>query len=444
MARRGREEDQVEGQDEEFLFHLNRGSELLSQGDADGARTALERALELRPRDAKVLGLLGQAHYRLAKYDDAIVAWQRLVDENPAEPAARVNLGLAFLRAKRQSQATRQLEIAIDLNPDHKKAMGYLGLALLESGDPLRAREWFVKAGSDQMVARCDQVMAGAPATGQAPAAAAGGSPEVDLPVEVEVEDVGPMPGPAPLATVPVAAAGGAPVRRMAPAPAPGGAASEIAAFAAARMVSAGGGATFVVAGDTLAVQVRPAVRVRLIGLLAMRGAVEAEPEVKRFRGRQTEKPFGEASAQLHRVRGDGVLLFARGARCFTPLRLGDAAFFREESVFGIEDPVAFENGRVPSTGAGELNLVHVRGQGTVLVVSSGEPQALQVSPDAPLRLPVAALVGWIGSLTPRLVGLIEGGPADVLGVELSGDGKVLVDPSAVAPGPAEPEEAAR
>ena len=44
----------------------------------------------------------------------------------------------------------------------------------------------------------------------------------------------------------------------------------------------------------------------------------------------------------------------------------------------------------------------------------------------------MAALVGWIGTLTPRLVALLEGGPSDVLGVELSGEGRVLVDPAAV------------
>jgi Flp pilus assembly protein TadD len=59
MARRGRD-DEVEGLDEEFLFHLNRGSELMGRGETDGARVALERALELRTKDAKVLGLLGQ------------------------------------------------------------------------------------------------------------------------------------------------------------------------------------------------------------------------------------------------------------------------------------------------------------------------------------------------------------------------------------------------
>ena len=85
----------MEGLDEEFLFHLNRGSELLVRGEAEPARASLERALELRPKDVKVLGLLGQAYYRLSRFDDAAKVWQRLVDDNPVEPSARVNLGLA-------------------------------------------------------------------------------------------------------------------------------------------------------------------------------------------------------------------------------------------------------------------------------------------------------------------------------------------------------------
>ncbi len=168
--------DEVEGLDEEFLFHLNRGSELLTRGDLEPARASLERALELRPKDAKALGLLGQACYRLSRFDDAARCWQRLVDDNPVEPAARVNLGLASLKAKRYADAVKQLEIALDLNPDHRKAMGYLGLAYLESGNVEAARGWFERAGSEQMVARCDALLAEPPRAEEAPAAEASGA----------------------------------------------------------------------------------------------------------------------------------------------------------------------------------------------------------------------------------------------------------------------------
>lgn len=467
MARRG-ERDEVEGLDEEFLFHLNRGSDLLARGDALGARGALEKALELRARDPKVLGLLGQACYRLGKYDDAIVAWQRLVDENPAEPSARVNLGLAFLRARRQSQAIRQLEIALDLNPDHKKAMGYLGLALLESGDPLRAREWFVRAGSDQMVARCDEALGQARPDERAAEGPTSGPAAEPLDADVPIDDAGPLPEPEPEPQAPVvlqgvpepvaegeaAAAGAGHPERPSAAPLASSASSadagagagaggahvdaalpDLDAFAAAQRLVEPEAAPFGVGAGLVTVRVRPAVRVRLAGLLALRGSAEAEPEVKRFRGRPTEKPFGVGAARFHRVRGDATLLFAAGARRFTPLELGDAAFLREEALFAMDDELAFENGRVPSAGAEELNLVHLRGRGAVLLATAGPPRTLEVRPGAPLRLPLEALVGWVGALTPRLCALVEGGPVEVVGVELSGEGRVLLDPGAAESG---------
>jgi hypothetical protein len=51
---------------------------------------------------------------------------------------------------------------------------------------------------------------------------------------------------------------------------------------------------------------------------------------------------------------------------------------------------------------------------------------------DAPLRIPLAALVGWIGGLTPRVCPLLEDsdGPP-VAAVELTGEGRVLADPAA-------------
>jgi uncharacterized protein (AIM24 family) len=406
--------DEVEGIDEEFLFHLNRGSELLVRGEADPAKASLERALELRSKDAKVLGLLGQAYYKLSRFDDAARVWKRLVDDNPVEPGARVNLGLAFLKARRHPDAVKQLEIALDLNPDHKKAMGYLGLALLESGNLTRARDWFKKAGSDQMVARCDELIAGR--AGPAPARAA--PPE---PAEA-VEEA--QAAPEPVRTPPPGA-----VAAHRPA-APG---EALAAWAAARVVQASGAETFTIAGSTLAVAVRGEVRVRLDGLFATQGRVAIASEMKRFRGRATDKPFGDGAARMHRVAGDGVLLFRTAGRRFTALDLGpEAVYLREEALFGFESGIAFENGRVPSSISAELHLVHLRGRGRFLLATEGEPVTLDVAADAPLKVPLASLVGWVGTLTPRVCALVEdAGAPVVVAVELTGDGRVVADPSA-------------
>lgn len=408
--------DEVDGIDEEFLFHLNRGSELLVRGEAEAAKTSLERALELRTKDAKVLGLLGQAYYKLSRFEDAVRAWQRLVDDNPVEPAARVNLGLACLKAKRHLDAVKQLEIALDLNPEHKKAMGYLGLALLESGNLTGARDWFRKAGSDQMVARCDELIAGR-AAAEAPVVAPSAAGSAEAREEAEA-------APEPLRTPPP---GGMPVYR------PAEAGEMLGAWAAARVVQPPVGETFSISAGALAVAVRGDVRVRLDGLFATQGRVALTGEMKRFRGRPTDKAFGEGTTRMHRASGEGVLLFRPGARRFTALDLGpDAAYLREEALFGFEDGIAFENGRVPSSISGELHLVHLRGRGRFLLATAGEPVTVDVAPDAPLKVPLAALVGWIGGLTPRVCPLVEDGvtPA-VVAVELTGEGRVIADPSA-------------
>lgn len=415
--------DEVEGLDEEFLFHLNRGSDLLARGDAEAARAPLERGLELRPKDVKVLGLLGQAYYRLSRFEDAARVWQRLVDDNPVEASARVNLGLAFLKAKRHPDAVKQLEIALDLNPEHRKAMGYLGLALLDSGNLTRAREWFKKAGSDQMVARCDDLIAGR----AAPSGPAARDAREAAAAAVQAE---PPPAPEPLATPPPGAL--ATYRPPSSSSAGATASAALGAWASERLVQPAPGEIFSPSPGALSVLVRGEVRVRLDGLFAAQGRVAMAGEMKRFRGRATDKPFGDGATRMHRVTGEGVLLFRTEGRRFSALELGpDAAYLREEVLFGFDEGIAFENGRVPSPTA-ELNLVHLRGRGRFLLATAGEPVAVDVAAQAPLRVPLAALVGWIGALTPRVCALVDE-PAEpaVAAVELTGDGRVLADPAA-------------
>jgi len=406
-------EDEVEGLDEEFLYHLSRGSDLLAKGEAEAAKASLERAAQLRPRDSKVLGLLGQAAYRLGRFEEAAGAYGRLVDDNPVEAAARVNLGLACLKAKRYADAVKQLGIALDLNPDHKKAMGYLGLAHFESGNVRAARDWFARAGSEMMVARCDEVLA---SSARRPDAVALSAVAEDVPEPIHT----PVPG--------VAAPARLPTGSLA-----------LAAWAAGRLVTPLGADPFASDGRTLAIAVRGEVLARLDGLFAARGALQMSPAMKRFRGRATDKPFGDGERRMHRVAGEGMLLYRAEGRRHTALDLGgDAGYFREEVVFALEESVVFENGRVPSKLSADLDLVHLRGRGRFLLATDGEPVAVEVGPEAPLRVPLEALVGWVGALTPKVVALLEppaGAPSGAEGtgpvmVELTGEGRALVDPA--------------
>jgi len=138
-------------------------------------------------------------------------------------------------------------------------------------------------------------------------------------------------------------------------------------------------------------------------------------------------------------VAGEGMLLYRAEGRRHTALDLGgDAGYFREEVVFALEESVVFENGRVPSKLSADLDLVHLRGRGRFLLATDGEPVAVEVGPEAPLRVPLEALVGWVGALTPKVVALLEppaGAPSGAEGtgpvmVELTGEGRALVDPA--------------
>lgn len=402
--------------DGEFQRLLDAGEGRLSAGDVEGAKEPLRRAAARMPGDGATLGLLGQACYRAGLYEEAAEAYGRLVDDNPAEVSGRVNLGLAWLKAGRHADAVRQFSIALDLDPEHRKAMGYLGLALLESGDPRAARPWLEKSGSAALLARCDGMLVQRPSVPRAPAVTpASSSPAVPT---THAVSAAPMPSPTPTSPrTPVA---------------PGG----LGAFAAERTVRPPP-EVFAVDGGILHVAVRGELVCRTDGLFAIRGAVTAHPEVKRFRGKLTEKPFGSGRERMNRMSGEGALFFRTGGWVFTVVDLaGDAGYFREGAVFALEEALLFENGRVPSPLSRDLDLVHLRGRGRMLLRTVAAPVAIEISGEETLRVPPTSLVGWTGAVTPRIGPLT--GPdraAPVAGtpvlVELTGDGRVFVDPDA-------------
>ncbi|GMU01956.1 hypothetical protein KH5H1_60760 [Corallococcus caeni] len=182
-------------------------------------------------------------------------------------------------------------------------------------------------------------------------------------------------------------------------------------------------------AGVTLAVNGE--LLTRLEGLVAVRGQVTFQPEMKRFRGRATDKPFGEGDQAMVRARGQGTLhLEPSSGRQLVPVVLDDeSVYLRDACVFAFEEPVVFENGRVPSELAQDLDLVHLRGQGRVLLSLSGPLRSVPVAMDQPVTVPLTHLVGWVGNLTPRVMPLVASAAGETLrgAVELGGEGFALI-----------------
>jgi Flp pilus assembly protein TadD/uncharacterized protein (AIM24 family) len=482
--------------DEEFLKQLYQGGELLAQGRVPEARQLLERAHQLQPRNEKGRNLLGLAYFKLGLFDRAAEIYEALVRDNPVDATLRVNLGLVYLKTNALQRAMREFEAATDLQPEHQKAHNYLGLALAQAGEYGRAREHFVKAGSEVMAEKMAKAIAGekfarpsrsmpvlprAPTPAPRPVAPVEGQwgtqfgldetpPAAPMPAQEEPEDLrfAEDEGPGALAGSPADAAG---AEERAPAdnveaetdeafaetsqavtpgePLPQSLEeavpelpSRVAAFRpgadvpllaelvpALALAGASQALPFRVGNGSFSARVEGELLTRLEGLVAYTGQLHFQPEVKRFRGRPTDEPFGDGAGRFVRASGQGVLfLEPAGSRSFLAVDLGDAgAYVREECVFAFEEAVAFDNGTVPSEAAPDLDLVHLRGQGRVVLSLGGALRSVPVAEESPVTVPLSYLVGWQGKVTPRVVPLLGEEASPRVAVELSGEGFALI-----------------
>ena len=433
------EDDADLADNQEFDRSVVEASDSLQRGDAGGARQILEKALRYKPRNQRARNLLGLSLFKLGELEKAESIYRGLIEDHPADPTLRVNLGLVFLKLGSANDAARCFETTLDLSPDHRKAQNYLGLALAQKGEVGRARECFLKAGNSAMAQRMEQQLATPvrevaeeaqdtleearpfrPATEEKPAPA-----EERAPATTWVATAPAAIGRVALGTS--AAASGPAANEPPEVEEP----SELAAYTTTRRLSIpnrDGG--FGIGTTEVLVQVRGEMLTRLDGLVASWGQLSLKPELKRFRGRPTDKPFGEGARRMLRAAGEGRFVISREGRVFTALELGDEpAYFREEVLFAFEESIVFENGRVPSKTGHDLHLVHVRGRGKLLLVTVGEPKAVELTRGEPLRIPMDQLVGWHGPLIqPRVVPIVEEAPELGVALELAGEGSALVD----------------
>ena len=143
-----------EAANEDFLFHLYRGSELLQDNRAHEAKEELERALHLQPHDTKGQDLLAVVYFRLGLYPRAISIYEQLRRTSPRDPALLLNLALCYLKTGQAALARRDLEQLLAVNPSHARAWGYLGLACERIGALDDAQRAFERGGHGQMARR--------------------------------------------------------------------------------------------------------------------------------------------------------------------------------------------------------------------------------------------------------------------------------------------------
>ena len=120
---------------------LGLGMLYLNQALYAEARTALERALQIKPNLLEAEYNLGQVAMKQDRGQEAIQHLQRAVQQQPQHAAAWFDLGTLYLESGDLNQAEHALRQSLAADPNRPKAEYNLGLVLNKAGKQQEARE---------------------------------------------------------------------------------------------------------------------------------------------------------------------------------------------------------------------------------------------------------------------------------------------------------------
>ena len=128
----------------DFLYKF--GLEAMRVGMFDEAKSAFERALELKPKEPSYLLGLGIAWLRKGNLFDAEKLFRRLLEIQPNNPQGQLHLGYVLLNQKKYAEARVWLEKSARPGVAIPEVFYYLGLVAQEQNDDARAIVLFEKA----------------------------------------------------------------------------------------------------------------------------------------------------------------------------------------------------------------------------------------------------------------------------------------------------------
>ena len=128
----------------EFLYKF--GLEAMRVGMFDESKSALERAVELKPKEPSYLLGLGIAWLRKGDLFEAEKLFRRLLEMQPNNPQGQLHLGYVLLNQKKYAEARMWLEKSARPGVAIPEVFYYLGLVAQEQNDDARAIVLFEKA----------------------------------------------------------------------------------------------------------------------------------------------------------------------------------------------------------------------------------------------------------------------------------------------------------
>ena len=455
-----------------FLAHYNKGKEAFEARRLDEAERQLEEAYLLRPRDPRVLNLLGLVYFRSEKLDKAEEVYRKLIAESPDAHTLHYNLGLVCFKLNRLPDAESSFLKALELTRDNPKIHFYLGSIYERLHRYKDAIYQYREAGAHMMVQRLQGRMSqggAAPDTSTAPPGRISPLPPLEpaqeplreaprsAPSELPSEpppDTKP-PGPAPrFAETPPTPRPDEPAARTLLPLSPSLMAGDSPALSGTARLQA--------QDDTLP----PGTKTR--AALASAAPVEAGPPREVFRGIGKGLMEVDFSGKVFIKQGtiysySGNLTFwvkdkRPGARPALVIVTGTGRLILSDKERDItfmqvaEEPVmvdpmhllACEEGLQPryvrfGDEAAGLEAVALEGHGMVALSVASKPLPLTVKPGLPVSVPAPSVIMWTGELSPHVVDdpdvyavILPSAAGSGRLLRLEGTGRILVEQTAV------------
>ena len=99
---------------------LQRGRELLSEGNPAQAALVLEKARAAAPRKGSILEVLGRSYFACGRYSESASRFEEAVEVDPTNHYAHYCLGICYVNLRRKADAAGHFKLAWFLKPDEK------------------------------------------------------------------------------------------------------------------------------------------------------------------------------------------------------------------------------------------------------------------------------------------------------------------------------------
>ena len=444
-----------------FLTHFNRGKELYDGKRLEESERELEEAYLLRPRDQKVLNLLGLVYFKQDKLEKAEEVYSKLVAESPSAHTLHYNLGLIYFKQSRLEDAEGAFLKALELSHDNAKISFYLGSIYERLHRFKDAIYQYRRAGAHIMVRRVEGKLAQAP-TAPHPRSQ---EPKKDDTAEFLASLVPDTPPPSrgsgdPLdsgKTLRPLSAGllaeGAPQKPFLTEAArfrlptettvPPGRFPDIISFPKRErtLPPTGPGR---LPDPAPAPPRRPSGIFRFLENNLMEIDFAGKVFIKQgtiysYSGNLTfwvkdKRPGGAPALVI--ITGTGKLILTDKDREITFMQVEETVYVEPTHLLACEEGLTPRYVNVGEAGS-SLEVVALEGRGMVALSVASRPLTIAVTPGLPVSVPASSVITWSGEVMPRLVEdkqiyevmlHVEGGRDSL--VRLEGNGRVLVEQS--------------